>query len=223
MSIDFDLSMRPDLDFIDGEFYAGDSRQAYQWMRANEPVFRDRNGLAGVATYRAVLEAMRHPELFSNTGGTRPDHEPTVPAMIDMDGPRHLRRRKLVNTGFTHGRVHNLTDSIRNLCDRLIDSVCEQGECDFVRDLARPLPMAVIGDMLGVLPGDHATLLTWVRRPDDHLDFQGVRWRHGGVAERFRRVQRVHAGHDCATPRGADRRFDQRAHPRSDRRREVDR
>ena len=40
MSIDVDLSTRPDLDFIDGEFYAGNSRQAYQWMRANEPVFR---------------------------------------------------------------------------------------------------------------------------------------------------------------------------------------
>jgi cholest-4-en-3-one 26-monooxygenase len=161
LSIDFDLSTRPDLDFIDGEFYAGNSRSAYRWMRENEPVFRDRNGLAGVATHRAVIETARRPDLFSNTGGTRPDHEPTVPAMIDMDDPLHLRRRKLVNTGFTHGRVHNLTDSIRSLCDSLIDSVCEQGECDFVRDLARPLPMAVIGDMLGVLPDDHATLLAW--------------------------------------------------------------
>lgn len=161
MSIDSDLSTRPDLDFVDGEFYAGDSRHAYGWMRANEPVFRDRNGLAGVSTYRAVLEAMRNPQLFSNTGGTRPDHEPIVPAMIDMDDPLHLRRRKLVNTGFSHKRVQNLDGSIRSLCDRLIDSVCERGECDFVRDLARPLPMAVIGDMLGVHPDDHSILLEW--------------------------------------------------------------
>lgn len=161
MSIDSDLSTRPDLDFIDGEFYAGNSRQAYGWMRANEPVFRDRNGLAGVATYHAVTEVMRNPELFSSTGGTRPDHEPIVPAMIDLDDPLHLRRRKLVNTGFSHKRVQDLSGSIRRLCDRLIDSVCERGECDFVRDLARPLPMAVIGDMLGVLPDDHSTLLMW--------------------------------------------------------------
>ncbi|WP_042792225.1 cytochrome P450 [Mycobacterium intracellulare] len=161
MSIGSDLLTRPDLDFIDGEFYAGNSRQAYGWMRAHEPVFRDRNGLAGVATYRAVLQASRNPELFSNTGGTRPDHEPIVPAMIDMDDPLHLQRRKLVNTGFSHRRVHNLDGSIRGLCDRLIDSVCERGECDFVRDLARPLPMAVIGDMLGVQPDDHPMLLEW--------------------------------------------------------------
>ena len=43
-------------------------------MRANEPVFRDRNGLAAAASYQAVLDAERNPELFSNTGGIRPEH-----------------------------------------------------------------------------------------------------------------------------------------------------
>ena len=51
--------------------------------------------------------------------------------------------------------------SIGTLCDALIDSVCERGECDFVRDIAAPLPMAVIGDMLGVLPEDRELLLKW--------------------------------------------------------------
>jgi cholest-4-en-3-one 26-monooxygenase len=47
------------------------------------------------------------------------------------------------------------------LCDTLIDAVCERGECDFVRDIAAPLPMAVIGDMLGVLPEERDKLLEW--------------------------------------------------------------
>jgi cytochrome P450 family 142 subfamily A polypeptide 1 len=47
------------------------------------------------------------------------------------------------------------------LCDTLIDAVCERGECDFVREIAAPLPMAVIGDMLGVLPEDRELLLKW--------------------------------------------------------------
>ncbi len=38
---------KPDVDLTDGAFYAGDSRSAYKWMRQHEPVFRDRNGLAG--------------------------------------------------------------------------------------------------------------------------------------------------------------------------------
>ena len=152
---------RPDVDLTDGNFYAdGGARAAYRWMRAHEPVFRDRNGLAAAATYQAVLDAERNPEVFSSTGGIRPDN-PAMPYMIDMDDPAHLLRRKLVNAGFTRKRVMDKADSIDVLCDTLIDAVCERGECDFVRDIAAPLPMAVIGDMLGVLPADRATLLKW--------------------------------------------------------------
>jgi cytochrome P450 family 142 subfamily A polypeptide 1 len=78
-----------------------------------------------------------------------------------MDDPDHVLRRKLVNSGFTRKRVMDKVPSIENLCDTLIDAVCERGECDFVRDIAAPLPMAVIGDMLGVLPEERDMLLTW--------------------------------------------------------------
>lgn len=155
------MSARPDIDLTDGAFFAdGAARAAYRWMRANEPVFRDRNGLAAASTYQAVLDAERHPEVFSNTGGIRPDR-PAMPYMIDMDDPDHLLRRKLVNAGFARKQVMDKAAAIETLCDTLIDAVCERGECDFVRDIAAPLPMAVIGDMLGVLPEDRATLLKW--------------------------------------------------------------
>ncbi|MGV9801776.1 cytochrome P450 [Mycobacterium sp. NPDC003449] len=152
---------KPDVDLSDGTFYAdGGARAAYRWMRANQPVFRDRNGLAAATTYQAVIDAERNPELFSSTGGIRPD-QPGMPYMIDMDDPQHLLRRKLVNAGFTRKRVMDKVGSIGTLCDTLIDAVCERGECDFVRDIAAPLPMAVIGDMLGVLPEERALLLQW--------------------------------------------------------------
>nr|WP_090279865.1 cytochrome P450 [Mycolicibacterium komanii]CRL75929.1 cytochrome P450 142A3 Cyp142A3 [Mycolicibacterium komanii] len=158
---------KPDVDLTDGAFYAGDSRSAYKWMRENEPVFRDRNGLAAAATYAAVIEAERNPELFSNAGGIRPD-QPGVEMMIEMDDPQHLLRRKLVNAGFTRKRVKDLEGSIANLCDTLIDNVCERGECDFVWDIAAPLPMAVIGDMLGVRPEEREMFLKW---SDDLVSF----------------------------------------------------
>lgn len=165
---------KPDVDLTDGNFYAdGGARAAYQWMRASEPVFRDRNGLAAASTYQAVIDAERDPELFSSTGGIRPD-SPALPHMIDMDDPEHLLRRKLVNAGFTRKRVHAQLPSIETLCDALIDAVCERGECDFVRDIAAPLPMAVIGDMLGVLPEQRGMLLKWsddlVTGQSSHLD-----------------------------------------------------
>jgi cytochrome P450 family 142 subfamily A polypeptide 1 len=153
---------KPDVDLADGDFYADRSaaREVYRWMRANEPVFRDRNGLAAATTYQAVIDAERNPELFSNAGGIRPDQD-ALPMMIDMDDPAHLLRRKLVNAGFTRKRLKVQNESIGALCDILIDAVCERGECDFVRDIAAPLPMAVIGDMLGVLPDEREMFLKW--------------------------------------------------------------
>ena len=158
---------KPDVDLTHGAFYASDSRSIYKWMRENEPVFRDRNGLAAAATYQAVIDAERQPELFSNAGGIRPDQD-APPMMIAMDDPAHLLRRKLVNAGFTRKRVKDREESIAALCDTLIDAVCERGECDFVWDIAAPLPMAVIGDMLGVLPQEREMFLKW---SDDMVSF----------------------------------------------------
>lgn len=166
---------RPDVDLADGRFYAdrAAAHEAYRWMRANEPVFRDRNGQAAVTTYQSVLDAERNAELFSNAGGIRPD-QPGMPYMIDMDDPAHLVRRKLVNAGFTRKRVMDKVPSIGRLVDALIDNVCEKGEADFVNDLAAPLPMAVIGDMLGVVPEEREMLLNWsdelVSGLSSHLD-----------------------------------------------------
>ena len=171
----------PDIDFTDGRFYAnGGARQAYRWMRTNEPVFRDRSGLAAAATYQAVIDAERDPRLFSNAGGIRPEY-PGKPYMVEMDDPQHLLRRRLVSAAFTGRRVREKQSSIVRICDELIDAVCESGECDFVRDIAAPLPLAVIGDMLGVLPEDRAMLLKWSddlvggpTSPDDETSVQTV-------------------------------------------------
>jgi cytochrome P450 family 142 subfamily A polypeptide 1 len=156
------MGNRPEFDLIDGRFYSGelgDPREAYAWMRAHEPVYRA-DGILGAASYEAVLTAERDPELFSNAGGIRPGVGP-LPQMIDMDDPQHLQHRRLVNAGFTRKKVEAKIDRIRDICDQLIDAVCDKGEADFVRDLAAPLPMAVVGDMLGVRPEERDTFLQW--------------------------------------------------------------
>jgi cholest-4-en-3-one 26-monooxygenase len=122
----------------------------------------------GLASYAAVLGASKDPSRFSSAGGIRPDSGP-IPMMIDMDDPEHWKRRKLVNRGFTPGRVRETEQETRDKCDAIIDKVCEQGECDFVRDIAAPLPMVMIGDMLGVPPEDRDDLLRW---SDDMLKAQ---------------------------------------------------
>lgn len=161
---------RPQVDLLDGRFYAGNPRPAYAWMRENEPVYLDEgHGVWGVASYEAVLAASKDPATFSSAGGIRPDSGP-IAMMIDMDDPDHRKRRKLVNRGFTPRRVRDSEDAIGGICDYLIDRVGERGECDFVRDIAAPLPMIVIGDMLGVAPADRDDLLRW---SDDMVSAQG--------------------------------------------------
>ena len=152
---------RDDIDLLDGSFYVDDPHEKYTWMRENAPVYFDaKNGVWGIASYAALLAMEKDPTTFSNAGGIRPDGGP-IPMMIDMDDPEHWKRRKLVNKGFTPRRVRDSEQKIRDVCDAIIDTVCERGECDFVTDIAAPLPMILIGDMLGVEPEDRSDLLRW--------------------------------------------------------------
>jgi cytochrome P450 family 142 subfamily A polypeptide 1 len=61
-------------------------------------------------------------------------------------------------------------EEIRTICDAIIDRVCERGTADFVSEIAAPLPMIVIGNMLGVAPEDRDDLLRW---SDDMLKALG--------------------------------------------------
>jgi cytochrome P450 family 142 subfamily A polypeptide 1 len=156
-----DHPIHPDIDLLDGNFYGNDPHELFTWMRANAPVYYDAaNGVWGITRYADLKAIAADPGTFSNAQGIRPDNGP-LPMMIDMDDPAHLRRRKLVNKGFTPRRVRESEDRIRLVCDSIIDAVCEQGSCDLVRDIAAPLPMIMIGDALGVAPDDRDDLLRW--------------------------------------------------------------
>jgi len=151
----------PAIDLLDGHFYAGDPFPAFAWMRAHAPVYRDEaRGLFGVALHEDVQRVSKSPDVFCSSGSSRPD-APAIPSMINMDDPLHKRRRNLVNRGFTPRRVDDHEPKIRSICRELVARVGPRGACDFVRDLAAPLPMIVIGDMLGVEPADRDALLRW--------------------------------------------------------------
>lgn len=151
----------PWIDLMSGAFFAEDPFPAFAWMRRHAPVFHDEaNDLWALATYQLVKAAGTDAATFSNAGGIRPKFPP-LPMMIDFDAPEHQRRRRLVSAGFTPKRIRALEDRTRAICDEIIDAVCERGSCDFVADIAAPLPLAMIGDMLGVAPADRPQLLRW--------------------------------------------------------------
>lgn len=158
------------VDLMSGEFYADDPYPAFAWLRKNAPVYYDEvNDIFGVASHADVKTLGTDPTTFSNAEGSRPKFMP-MPMMIDTDPPQHTQRRKLLNAGFTPRRIAAMEANARRVCDELIDAVCERGECDFVQDIAAPLPLIMIGDMLGVSVDDRGKLLRW---SDDMLRSQG--------------------------------------------------
>ena len=167
------VTMAPEdlgIDLMSGAFYGREPHDAYAWMRQHAPVYYDEaNDLWAAASYAAVKHASVDTESFSNAGGIRPKFPP-LPMMIDFDAPEHVRRRRLVSEGFTPRRVRAMEDRLLLVCDSIIDNVCERGSCDFVKDVAAPLPIIMIGDMLGVAPDDRDDLLRW---SDDMLKGQG--------------------------------------------------
>jgi len=156
---------RDDVHLLDRFFYL-DPHERFRWMRDHapayfEPAVDELGGIWGLTRHADIMYASKHPELFSSARSSRPEPGSWIPSMINLDDPLHKRRRNLVNRGFTVRRVAGHEPKLRTLCDELIDAVSERGECDFVADIARWVPMVVIGDMLGVAPEDRGMLLRW--------------------------------------------------------------
>jgi cytochrome P450 family 142 subfamily A polypeptide 1 len=155
--------IRDDIALLDRFFYL-DPWERYQWMRDNAPAYWDASadgGLWGITRYDDIMAIAKTPDLFCSGKSSRPERDSWIPSMINLDEPLHKRRRNIVNRGFTPRRVQDQEAKLRALTIELIDKVIEQGECDFVREIARWIPMVAIGDMLGVKPEDREKLLEW--------------------------------------------------------------
>ncbi len=126
--------------------------------------------------------------------------------MIDMDDPAHLKRRKLVNRGFTPRRVRDSEAKVRQVCDELIDRICERGECDLVHDVAAHLPMIMIGDALGVRPEHRADLLRWSDDMLKGLSTEATAEQLGAAGDAF--VEYTTYAHEVIAERQAEARDD---------------
>jgi len=150
----------PHIDLMAGEFYARDPFPAFAWMRRHAPAYYDEaNDIWGVTRYEDVRAVGQDPQSFTSTAGSRPNTP--LPYMIDMDAPEHRRRRRLVSAGFTPRAVREREPRIAAVCDDILDRVCEKGACDLVADIAAPLPLVMIADMLGFPAESWERLLHW--------------------------------------------------------------
>ena len=182
-----------DFDLLDGRWYASQPFADWAWMREHTPAYWDaKNEVWAFTRYDDVLAVEKDPGTFSSHRAPRP-HGDHLPMMISMDAPEHSRRRKLVSRGFTPRRVREHEPTIRRICTEIIDRVAPKGECDFVWDIAAPLPLLLIADMLGFPPESYDDLLRW---SDDLIRATTMRSAAGGRGGRARgdaRVPRVPA------------------------------
>ena len=119
--------------------------------------------------------------------------------MIEMDPPRHTRYRLLVNKGFTPRMVNRLEEHMRAVARRTVDAVIEQGECDFVRDVASELPLQTIAELMSVPASDRARVFEMTNRIVGHSDAE---MSGGGPA--YDVIGALHAyGRDLAVARRA--------------------
>ncbi len=81
--------------------------------------------------------------------------------ILDMEPPDHTRVRRLVSKAFTPRYVESLRPRVQQIMDGLVDRVAGAGEFDLLRELAEPLPVTVIADMLGIPEPDRHLLRPW--------------------------------------------------------------
>ena len=129
-----------------------------------------------VLSYAAVAEATNRVEDFSNDfsqvlSGARSEQPevkaelakgwPQVNTLLTADPPVHTRFRKLVNLAFSMSRVNAIEERMRDIAVQLIENFADAGECDFVRDFAVPLPVAMIAGELGLPDSDWPRVKRW--------------------------------------------------------------
>ncbi|MEI8358833.1 MAG: cytochrome P450 [Deltaproteobacteria bacterium] len=148
----------------DCRLYQGDPHPTYRWLRENAPVYRDEaSHLWVLSKYEDVFAVSKNPETFSAAQGVLPESDSII-SMICMDDPRHQRLRKLVNRGFTPRMVGLLQEKIRVLAARLAEGVAGRREVDLVSELAVPMPLWIIAEMLGIREEDFDRFHDWSDR-----------------------------------------------------------
>jgi unspecific monooxygenase len=116
---------------------------------------------------RRLGRAYQHRFTHEDFGRTAPppEHEPfhtlNDHGMLDLEPPDHTRIRRLVSKAFTPRTIERLKPYVAKLAGELVDDLVHKGGGDLLADVAEPLPVAVIAEMLGIPEADRAPLRPW--------------------------------------------------------------
>ena len=153
-----------------------DPYPTYARLRTHAPVTVGKAPLFGkvwlVTRYDDVLHALKHPALSRDLNKRRhstrglarwaPGLLATLQeTMVTTDDPDHRRLRDLVHVAFSPRRVEQMTRRIEEITGGLLDRAARKGRIDLIADVALPLPLTIISEMLGVPDDERLTFHAW--------------------------------------------------------------
>ena len=167
----------PELDDMFAPAAIADPYSHYARLRELDPVhWNERYQLWVVTRYDDIVWMIRHHELFSSAvikNDPRPPYPPVDPTdlglvgyvrqfradqLVEHDRPQHLAMRQVVHGYFTPRTMESCRPFVRGAVAELLDEVEARGRMDVLTDLAAPLPVRVITQMMGVPPEDREHL-----------------------------------------------------------------
>ncbi|GAA2862285.1 cytochrome P450 [Pseudonocardia halophobica] len=186
------------------------------WQRPAEGSMlpqEDGAGFWAVTRHADIQTVSKNPKDFCSGQGVMiedvpPDILEAASSFLAMDAPRHTQLRKLVSAAFTPKQVKRIDEQIKDQARRITDELIEVGDCDFVDQVARKLPMWTIYEMCG-LPAE--------RRSDAAHAADGmVSWSDEDVRQGKEPAELLNDSLITLINIGIDLAEDRRAHPRDD-------
>jgi cytochrome P450 len=182
-----------DLDITKAGFFLRDDYDAaLQWLRANAPVHPLPDGSYLVSRYEDIRAISRQPALFSSRHGALVNdplrgREPNDASgsLLHLDPPLHAEYRTLLNRRFTPRAAGLLEPAVRATVDEVLDRLSPGDEVDLIAQLAAPIPVAVIAELLGVADGDRSDFRRWSDAVIEISDRPGDEQARADAAELF--------------------------------------
>ncbi len=140
----------------------------FKRLRADDPVSwieeTDGSGFWAITKYRDIIDVSRDVATFTSTQGIRleemtPEETEARRTIMEHDPPEHTRLRRLVSRGFTRRQVEAYEDQIRELAAEVCHDAVAKGSFDFVEEVAKQLPMRMLGRLMGTPDEDGPRLV----------------------------------------------------------------
>ena len=155
-------------------FAEGAPHNTFARLRREDPLsWQDWSGGKGfwnVVRHADIMELNRDTELLSSARGIRMEDQTEEEYLArrtfqETDPPEHMKTRIKVAKAFSAPVVAGFEDQIRELCDNILDESLEKGEFDATKEIARKLPMLMLGRIIGTPDED----LPWLVKKGDEL------------------------------------------------------